>query len=40
MKKSLSMMLAGLMLVGTLAGCGGSEQPEDDSTFVVGMECA
>ena len=31
MKKSLSMLLAGLMLVGTLAGCGGGETASNDN---------
>ena len=39
MKKSLSMMLAGLMLVGTLAGCGGgsdSGEQSDANAFKIG----
>ena len=31
MKKSLSMLLAGVMLVGTLAGCGGGETASNDN---------
>ena len=32
MKKSLSMLLAGVMLVGTLAGCGGGDTANTDNT--------
>ena len=31
MKKSLSMLLAGMMLVGTLAGCGGNTASTDNA---------
>ena len=40
MWKKFGTMLCASAMVLTLAGCGGSEQPEEDSTFVVGMECA
>ena len=38
MWKKFGTMLCASAMVLTLAGCGGSEQPEEDSTFVVGME--
>lgn len=40
MWKKFGTMLCASAMVLTLAGCGGSEQPEEDNTFVVGMECA
>ena len=40
MWKKFGTLLCASAMVLTLAGCGSSEQPEEDNTFVVGMECA
>ncbi len=40
MWKKFGTLLCASAMVLTLAGCSSSEQPEEDNTFVVGMECA
>ena len=40
MKKSLSMLLAGMMLVGTLAGCGGGDPANTDNAGTDGSSTA